>query len=79
MHHKLLKLNRTHLQSTGILLLVEVGFIVLNFVLAEFGGLNINWVLLVDIALGIGVNMTLNHMIARFGRELGEHEVMQKP
>lgn len=78
-HHKLLQLNRTHLQSTGILLLVEVGFIVLNFVLAEFGGLNINWVLLVDIALGIGVNMTLNHMIARFGRELGEHEVMQKP
>ena len=67
------------MQSTGILLLVEVGFIVLNFVLAEFGGLNINWVLLVDIALGIGVNMTLNHMIARFGRELGEHEVMQKP
>ena len=78
-HHKLLQLNRTHLQSTGILLLMEIGFILLNFSLAEFAGLGINWVLLTDIALGIGVNVTLNRLIGRYGRELGEHEVMQKP
>ncbi|WP_298065083.1 MraY family glycosyltransferase [uncultured Rikenella sp.] len=78
-HHKLLRLNRTHLQSTGILLLMEIGFVLLNFVLAEFLGLDINWVLLADILLGVGFNVVLNKLIDRYGRELDEHEVMQKP
>lgn len=78
-HHKLLQLNRTHLQSTGILLLMETGFILMNFALAELAGLGINWILLIDILLGVGVNVTLNRLIGRYGRELGEHEVMQKP
>lgn len=78
-HHKLLRLNRTHLQSTGILLLIEIGFVLLNFVLAEFLELDINWVLLADILLGVGFNVVLNKLIDRYGRELDEHEVMQKP
>lgn len=78
-HHKLLQLNRTHLQSTGILLLMEIGFILMNFALAELAGLGINWILLIDILLGVGVNVTLNRLIGRYGRELGEHEVIQKP
>lgn len=78
-HHKLLQLNRTHLQSTGILLLMEAGFILMNFALAELAGLGINWILLIDILLGVGVNVTLNRLIGRYGRELGEHEVIQKP
>lgn len=78
-HHKLLQLNRSHLQSTGILLLLEIGFILLNFALAELIGMGVTWVLLVDVALGVGVNVTLNRLIARYGRTLGEHEVIQKP
>ncbi|MDE5944351.1 MAG: undecaprenyl/decaprenyl-phosphate alpha-N-acetylglucosaminyl 1-phosphate transferase, partial [Rikenella sp.] len=78
-HHKLLKLHRTHLQSTGILLLMEAGFILLNFALAELCRWGVTWVLLTDILLGIGINMTLNRLIGRYGRELAEHEVMQKP
>lgn len=78
-HHKLLKLNCSHLQSTGILLLLEVGFVLLNFVLAELIGLGVTWVLLVDVALGMGGNVMLNGLIVRYGRALGEHEVIQKP
>lgn len=78
-HHKLLQLNRTHLQSTGILLLMEIFFILFNVALSQLLSLGINWVLLIDILLGVGVNVTLNRLIARYGRALGEHEVMQKP
>lgn len=78
-HHKLLQLNRTHLQSTGILLLMEIVFILMNFTLAELVGMGISWVLLIDILLGVGVNVTLNRLIGRYGRELAEHEVIQKP
>lgn len=78
-HHKLLQLNRTHLQSTGILLLMEVFFILFNVALSQLCHLGINWVLLIDILLGVGINVTLNRLIARYGRILGEHEVMQKP
>lgn len=78
-HHKLLQLNRTHLQSTGILLLLEMGFILLNFCLAEFLGLGINWILLTDVLLGVGINVALNKLIGRYGRELAEHEVMHRP
>lgn len=78
-HHKLLQLNRTHLQSTGILLLMEAGYVILNVLLAELCHVAITWILLIDILLGVGVNVTLNKLIARYGRELAEHEVMQKP
>lgn len=78
-HHKLLQLNRTHLQSTGILLLMEVFFILLNVALVQVAGVGINGVLLIDILLGVGINVTLNRLIQRYGRTLGEHEVMRKP
>lgn len=78
-HHKLLQLNRTHLQSTGILLLLQVGYVLLNLVLSEFVGMGVNWVLLVDVLLGVGINVMLNRLIGRYGRMLGEHEVIQKP
>lgn len=78
-HHKLLQLNRTHLQSTGILLLMEAGYVILNVLLAELCHVAITWILLIDILLGVGVNVTLNKLIVRYGRELAEHEVMQKP
>lgn len=78
-HHKLLQLNRTHLQSTGILLLMEAGYVILNAILAGICHISITWILLIDILLGVAVNMTLNKLIARYGRELAEHEVIQKP
>ncbi|WP_300829583.1 MraY family glycosyltransferase [uncultured Rikenella sp.] len=78
-HHKLLQLNRTHLQSTGILLLLEVFFILFNFFLTEVCGLDFGWVLLADIVLGVGINLILNRLIDHYGRVLGENEVIRKP
>lgn len=78
-HHKLLQLNRTHLQSTGILLMMEVGYVLLNFVLAELFQMTITAVLIVDVLVGITINITLNKLIARYGRELADHEVIHKP
>lgn len=78
-HHKLLQLNRTHLQSTGILLLMEVGYVLLNFVMAELFQMTITAVLIVDVLVGITINITLNKLIARYGRELADHEVIHKP
>lgn len=73
-HHKLLQLGRTHLQSTLILLLMQVGFIVLNFVLSEVVGLNATWIILIDITLGIGTNMSMNARIKINGRPIPEYD-----
>ena len=58
---------------------MEAGYVILNVLLAELCHVAITWILLIDILLGVGVNVTLNKLIARYGRELAEHEVMQKP
>lgn len=78
-HHKLLQLNRTHLQSTGILLMMEVGYVLLNFVMAELFQMTITAVLIIDVLVGITINITLNKLIVRYGRELADHEVIHKP
>lgn len=78
-HHKLLRLNFSHLKSTGLLLLLEVFFILLNFSMSEFLNLNVNWIVLIDIILALGLNVTLNRSIAHYGRELADDEVISKP
>lgn len=77
-HHKLLRLKMTHLQSTGTLLLAQVALIVFNIVLAEYIKLNINFIIAIDIFMGIGVNIILNRSIAKYGRQLTKGEVITK-
>lgn len=77
-HHKLLQLNLSHLKSTGVLLLMQIFFIVLNIFLSEYLKLNVNIVVLIDIVLGIGLNLTLNHLIRVYGRPLKKGEVISK-
>lgn len=68
-HHKLLQLGWTHLHSTVILLGLQVFFIVLNIVLSEIFELNVNLVVLIDIAIGIGINVGLNRRIIKLEKE----------
>jgi len=63
-HHKLLKMGFSHLQSTVILLVAQIFFIALNIVLGEIVQLNINFIILIDLVLGAGFNFMMNRMIS---------------
>ena len=56
-HHKLLRIGLTHLQSAMVIVLLQVGFILLNFLLRNVG---INLLLAINVALGFAVNYLLN-------------------
>lgn len=56
-HHKLLQLGFTHLQCTFAIVLLQILFIVLNIALRHN---NINLLLLLNISLGIILNLILN-------------------
>lgn len=73
-HHKLLQLGWTHLHSTVILLGLQVFFIVLNIVLSEIFELNVNLVVVIDIAVGIGINVGLNRRIIRLEGPQEKHK-----
>ena len=56
-HHKLLRIGLTHLQSAMVIVLLQVGFILLNFLLRN---VSINLLLAINVALGFAVNYLLN-------------------
>lgn len=49
-HHLFLKLEYTHLQSTGMILIIAIAFIVINFALQN---ININILFVLDVLLGL--------------------------
>lgn len=77
-HHKLLRLHFTHLQSTAILLVTHAFFIVFNVAMSEWLRLNLNLVIAADVALGIGMNYVLNALIRKRGRDLSDDEVISR-
>lgn len=62
-HHKMLALGFSHLKSTAILLISQIGFVVLNVILAEVFALNVNIVVAIDILLAMGINVGINRGI----------------
>lgn len=77
-HHKLLQLGLSHLQSTGALLAAQIVFIALNTILAMVVNLNINTILAIDISIAIIVNTLINRTVSKRGRELRDDEVITK-
>lgn len=64
-HHKLLALGFSHLQSTSILLISTVCFLLLTILLSQVLGLNINIVFLINILVSVFINFMLNKLSAR--------------
>lgn len=64
-HHKMLALGFSHLKSTAVLLTSQIAFIVINLCLAEVLSLNVNYVVLFDILLAVGINMYINNRIEK--------------
>lgn len=62
-HHKLLRIGLTHLQSAMVIVLLQVGFILLNFLLRN---VSINLLLAINVALGFAVNYLLNVLGGRY-------------
>lgn len=58
-HHKFLRMGYSHLRSTTGILLLSVGFILLNFIMA-FLGVNINIQLGINFALALFMNMLID-------------------
>ncbi len=77
-HHKLLRMHRSHLQSTGILLTMQVFYALLNVLMAKLFEWNINIIVVVDIAVGVGINLAMNRYINREGKDLSEIEIASK-
>ncbi len=61
-HHKLLTLGLTHIQSTLILIAIQAFFIFLNLTLKN---ININLLFGLDILLGVGLILLLNQLAKR--------------
>lgn len=62
-HHKLLRIGLTHLQSAMVIVLLQVGFILLNFLLRN---VSINLLLAINILLGFMINYLLNLLGGRY-------------
>lgn len=62
MHHKLLDLGFTHLQTTGILLSVNAAFIILAFALQ---GLNDNLLVIINFFLALGLSQVPNYFLMK--------------
>lgn len=62
-HHKLLSMRMSHIQSTITLLCAQIVFILLNILLSEVLMLNINIVLLIDLILAVAINSGINRYI----------------
>lgn len=64
-HHKLLNIGFTHIQSTLILMLAQVCFLLINVLLSDILLLHLNIVFAIDIALALSINQFLNVCINR--------------
>lgn len=62
-HHKLLNVGFTHIQSTIVIVFSQIGFLVVNVLLSEVLMLNVNVVLLIDVVMAIGIVMLINKTI----------------
>lgn len=60
LHHKLLASGLTHRQCTFSVLLLVICFSAINFILSEVAGLNINYIIIVDLLWAITINHILN-------------------
>lgn len=65
LHHKLLAMGLTHRRCTFSVLMLVIFFSVLNFLLGEIVGLNINYIVIADMVLSIVINHILNLKIRR--------------
>lgn len=77
-HHKLLSLNFTHMQSTGILIAAQLVFMTANWAMTVYAGMNVNVIIVIDLLVAIGCNMSLGYCIARYGRDLNDTDVISK-
>ncbi len=72
-HHKMLALGFTHIQSTITLIISQIGFVLLNLLLGEVLLLNINTILLIDIVIAVSINVIINKQInARTNKALNK-------
>lgn len=62
-HHKLLRLGLTHLQSTGSLMAVTLFYFTLNTLMSQLWGLSFTWVILIDIGLATLGDIIVNRRI----------------
>ena len=62
-HHKMLALGLTHIQSTITLIVSQIAFVLLNLLLGEILTLNINVILLIDVAIAVFINAMVNKRI----------------
>lgn len=62
-HHKLIAMGISHRKCTVILLGAVISFFALNVLLSEFFKLNINFIIFIDITLGLSINSYMNHVI----------------
>lgn len=62
-HHKLLSVGLTHIQSTIVLIFAQIGFLGINILLSEVLRLNVNWILLIDGVMAVGIIRIINKMI----------------
>jgi len=66
-HHKMLALGLTHIQSTITLIACQIGFVLLNLLLGEILLLNINIILLIDVTIAISINALINIKVKAHG------------
>lgn len=62
-HHKMLRLGLTHLQSTAALLGVTIFYVLLNLVMSQMLDLRFTWVLVADVVLALLGNWVVDYRI----------------
>lgn len=77
-HHKLLNLDFTHMQSTGVLILVQFLFMSANWAMTVYAGMNVNVIIVIDLLVATGCNMCLSYCIAKRGRNINDTDVISK-
>lgn len=77
-HHKLLRMKLSHLQSTGFLLMAQIVFVVLNILLSQILDLNITFVLMIDITLALLINYFMNRRLKFIEEPVTHHPTKQQ-
>ena len=68
-HHKMLSLGFTHIQSTVTLIASQIGFVFLNILMGEVLILNINVILSIDLTIAVSINLLINKRINTLSNE----------